>query len=260
MDEIIENNGLLTVLPVIRPDTGARCVSSVLNPEMSSGLSADELLIVDNTKDGWDHGFPVKTYRDPNGHNLGVARAWNVGAREVLERGLDYLVVLSASVEFGPLLHCTWKSQMEEFWGRHVIEALGHSWHLIAFHRSVFETVGLFDENFYPAYFEAIDFGYRMKVCGVVPDIEPGLAWADPVSGLEQYFARPWVNAMSWGTAQHIVVDVPADPLLAYYRKKWGGDKGHEKWTMPFNRKTIDWFPTDTIPVLADRYHLKDWW
>lgn len=251
------HGGLLTVLPVIRDDTGRRCIESLLDPERSSGLTADEVLVVDNTQYGFsDHRCRI--HRDPNGHNLGVARAWNVAIREVLNSKLDYVVLLSASVEFGPILHCTWKSQMEAHWGSHLIEAKGHSWHLIAIHRRVFETIGLFDENFYPAYFEAIDFGYRMRTCGVVPWY--GDATHNPELGLEQNYESVWVNAMSWGAAQHMVVDMPAGPLLEYYETKWGGAKGEETWTKPWGRHPIDYFPERSIPDLAKQYELAHWW
>lgn len=235
---------LLTVLPVIQRSTAERCINSIADPGNSSGLSHEEILVVDNSREGWGSEFGFRTYRDPAGHNIGVARAWNVGVREILDRGLDYLVILSASVEFGPVLHTTWKQQMETFWGENVIEAQGHSWHLIAFHRRVFEAVGLFDENFYPAYIEAIDFGYRMRLLD-----------------LEKDFKRVWVNAMSWGSGMHIhMASMPAAPLLRYYEEKWGGPKGEEKFTLPFGSKPLDWFPEKSIPELVKEYELEVWW
>lgn len=253
---------MLVVLPIIRLDTAARCLNSITRENSAAGFTREEMLLVDNTESGSVPGaFPgFRVHRDPGGHNIGVARAWNVGIREVLNSKLAYVVFLSASVEFGPELHTTWKGQMEEFWGSHVIEGWGHSWHLIAFHRRVFETVGLFDENFYPAYFEAIDFGYRMRICGQTPD-NPGDMIYNPEIGLEQDFKRVWVNAISWGAGQHIdMADMPAAPLLKYYRDKWGGDKGEEQWTLPWNGKPLDYFPEKSIPDLAREYGLNRWW
>lgn len=235
---------LVVVLPVIKRETTDRCIKSVLMPKSAAGFKPEELLIVDNSREGWGSEYGLPTYRDPDGHNIGVAGAWNIGAQKVLDNNLDYLVILSASVEFGPELHTTFKRQMETFWGENVIEAEGHSWHLIAFHRRIFEQVGLFDENFYPAYFEAIDFGYRMRVLD-----------------LEKNFTKVWVNAISWGSGQHIdMVDCPAPPLLQYYREKWGGDKGEERWELPYGSQPLYHWKKDTVKRLAERYSLTNWW
>lgn len=234
---------LLVVLPIITHDYAAKCVASIVQPKSAFGIPADDILVIDNTKDGSADQYGLRTYRDWGGHNLGVARSWNVGIREVLDRKLDYVVLLSASMLFGPIMHTTWLEQMRRFWGERVIEADGHSWHLIAFHRNVFEKVGLFDENFH-AYFEAIDFGYRMRQVG----------W-------EGGWRRCWVNALSQGVALHNeVVSVPAAPLLAYYRRKWGGDKGEEKFTRPFRDEPLDYWERISIPELAEKYGWTTWW
>lgn len=236
--------GLLAVLPVISHDTADICIGSLLEPGNASGLHPDEILIVDNTIGGTAGRYGLRTHRDVDGHNLGVARAWNVGAREVLDRDLDYLVLMSASMRFGPELHTTWRRQMETFWGAKVIEADGHSWHLIALHRTCFEQVGLFDENFYPAYFESIDWCYRLRMIG----------W-------EQGFIRVWVNALSQGSALHNqIVSTPARPLLDYYAEKWGGKKGEETFVQPYGSKPLGFFDDVPIPVLAERYGLEVWW
>lgn len=252
----LNRNGLLVVLPVVQRGPAEVCIESVLRPGSSAGFRPEDLLIIDNSQDGWakanaeqgQYGA-VRVYRDPDGHNLGTARSWNVGAREVIDRGLDYLVIMSAAMQFGPELHCTWVWQMETFWGSHVIEADGHSWHLIAFHRSVLNEVGLFDENFYPAYFEGIDYGYRMRLLG-----------------LEGGFRRVWVNALSQGSAltvgQSGGPSCPAGPLLEYYAAKWGGPKGEEAFTVPHGDPnfTLDYWVQESIPELADRYGLEVWW
>jgi hypothetical protein len=242
-------NGLLAVLPIISHHTADVCVASLQRPDSASGLDSGEILVVDNTRDGTAGAYGYRTYRDPDGHNLGVARSWNIGAREVLEQGLDYLVLMSSSMQFGPILHTTWKRQMETFWGATAIECDGHSWHLIAFHRTVFEKIGLFDENFYPGYFEAIDFGYRMRMVD-----------------LENHWPRVWVNALSQGAALHNeIVSCPAPPLLDYYEEKWGGPKGEELWDRLFGQagpceKPLGFFEDRTIPYLAAKYELKEWW
>lgn len=235
---------LLAVMPVITHTYAEKCIASICQRDSAFGVPLDDVLIVDNTRDGSGNRYGLRVHRNPDGHNLGVARAWNVGAREVLDHGLDYLLIVSASMLFGPILHTTWLEQMRRFWGENVIECDGHSWHLIAFHRRVFERVGLFDTNFYPAYIEGLDFSFRMRQVG----------W-------EGSWTRCWVNALSQGHALHNnVVSCPADPLLDHYAAKWGGKKGEETFTLPWGDKPLGWWPERSIPELAEAYGLEVWW
>ena len=236
---------LLTLIPVISKETTDLCIPSILADDSAAGLNSDDILIVDNSREGWAaERYGLRTHRDPDGHNLGVARAWNIGAREILDRGIDYVLLMSASMVFGPVLHTTWRGRMDAFWGEDIIEALGHSWHLIAIHRRLFELIGLFDENFYPAYFESIDWCYRLRML----DLEGG-------------WPKEWCNAMSQGAALHNeVVSCPATPLLDYYAKKWGGKKGLERFTRPFGKRELDFWEECSIPELAERYRLTTWW
>lgn len=245
-------SGLLCVLPVIGPSTTEQCLRSLLAPNSASGLTAEDLLVVDNSREGWMPsistvlGADLRAYRDPDGHNLGVARSWNIGAREVVDRGLDYLVILSASMLFGPELHCTWRWQLEQFWDENVIEAEGHSWHAIAFHRRVFERIGYFCEGFWPGYVEALDFSYRMRQVG----------W-------EGGWRRVWFNALSQGHALHLpYVECPWKPLNDLYVTRWGGEKGAETFTLPYGVRPLDYdADADTpVPVLAARYGITNWW
>lgn len=240
---------LLVVLPVIAQHTTDLCVPSLFATDNAFEIPPDDVLIVDNSREGWAQTrYGLRTYRDPDGHNLGVGRAWNIGAREVMDRNLDYLVMLSASMLFGPILHTTWLRQMRTFWGADVIEAEGHSWHCIAIHRRLFELVGLFDPAYYPGYHEQIDWCTRLRILG-----------------LEGTWPKVWVNAMSQGVALHApLIECPAAPLLAYYRQKWNGDKGEELWDRPWGDKPMGYFVEEPIPVLAQRYGLGEygvgWW
>lgn len=246
----------LAILPVMTPEVAIPCVRSIEEEGSAFDLPVSQVLIVDNSRDGWASKLlapcPEATYegfrihRDPEGHNLGIARSWNVGAREVIERGLDYLLIVSASMLFGPTLQTTLMREFSTYDGAPVIEAMGHSWHLIAIHRSSLESVGLFDENFYPAYFEADDWCRRLELAH-----GPG-EWP-----------RFWLNAMCQGVALGIGesgASCPADPLMDYLAMKWGGPKHHETFTAPWGDRPLDYWPERSIPELAKDYGLEVWW
>lgn len=242
-------SGLLTIIPVLDESITDKCIDSILMPNSAAGLSPDEILLVDNSREGnWVSKYGLRTYRDPNGHNLGVARSWNIGVQEVLDKGLDYLLIMSTSMLFGPELHITLKKQLKTFWGENFLEADGHSWHCIAIHRRVFNEIGLFDTNYYPAYEEQIDWCYRARMVG-----------------LEGGWRHIWFNAMSQGSAMHNnMISCPNPPLQAYYADKWGGKKGEEKNIVPWGDKPLGYFPEYSIPELAEKYNLGEygigWW
>lgn len=241
---------LLCVLPVLDERIADQCVASILREDSAAGLRPDEFLIVDNSRDGFGKKYEAngfRVWRHPDGHNTGTSRAWNLGVSEVLHKGYDYLLIMSASMMFGPELHTTWKRQMLEFWGAKVIESTGNSWHLIALHRTCFEKIGLFDTNYF-CYDEATDWCTRLRLVG----------W-------ENGFIHAWSNCMSTGVAQHLqFVHLPNEGQQRYYRDKWGNDKGHEVWMLPFGTKPIDYFEDVPIPVLAERYgwgeRFDKWW
>ena len=249
----------LTVIPVIDKELATQCVESILRPDSAAGIKPEDVLIVDNTKHGLtgtiksagvtyglDEYMGVKKYRDPDNHNIGVPRAWNIGARKVVEEGYDYLIIMSQSMLFGPIKETTWIRQMETFMGYDVIENTGNSWHLIAFHRRVFERTGYFDTNFHPGYEEAIDFHRRMQLVGFGNKGEGG-------------WTNVWVNALSQTVGHHSDLAL-AKPLQDYYARIWNGSKGNEKFTLPFGDKPLGYFPNRTIPELAKEYGLQTWW
>jgi hypothetical protein len=245
----LNEDKLLVVCPILDERTTDICLNSIVDYPNSFGIDQSKILLVDNSKVGFGSKYEsmrFRVYRDPNGHNLGCSRAWNLGVREVIENNLDYLVVLSASMMFGHVLNGTFLTQLQTHWGENFIEAVGHSWHLIAFHRTVFEKIGLFDENFYPAYFEDCDFGRRIHL-----------------SKFDGKWNKVWINALSQGNALHIrakMVSCPPAPLLKYYEEKWGGGKGNEKFDKPFGGCDMGYFPKLTITEIAKKYKLDNWW
>jgi GT2 family glycosyltransferase len=94
----------------------------------------------------------------------------------------------------------------------------------VAFNWIAFDRAGLFDENFFPAYYEDIDHAYRCKLAGLDALTcegtfvhHAGSATIHKNEALHEQHHRCFVRNQ------------------AYYIQKWGGDKGSERYALPFN-------------------------
>jgi len=86
------------------------------------------------------------------------------------------------------------------------------------------DRVGLFDPNFWPAYQEDTDYGYRIVLSGIPDEINiPNFA----MPGLILVAAAIAVRSGA-------IHDTNETNRVAYYNSKWGGI-GHETYKHPFN-------------------------
>lgn len=185
------------VLPSIyQPFTDA-CIKT-MHPEFNANT-----LVIDNTL-----------------INLGVPGSWNKGIEMMKERKCDWIIFLSASMRFN-------KGGMDlveqlETTDLVVAEAEGHQFHLMSIRREVIEKVGLFDENFFPAYYEDTDYGQRIR-----NSFDHTLKWA-----------KIKVDCYCVGNAHGInIAGVKMNPQknIDYYVRKWGGMPGEQTYSHPFN-------------------------
>ena len=169
----------------------------------------DNILVVDNTK-----------------HNLGVAASWNVGVRHALRNNLDYLVILSAAMRFGPLGGQDFVEAMTKNESEVAVEPdEGIGWHFIALRTDLFRMVGFFDFNYYPAYFEETDFAYRIQLA---------YGWQTKRPLWPKCHIDAKVESIAHGMRLG-GVNVHMGQQSARYAKKWGGAPGFETFTTPFN-------------------------
>lgn len=195
------------------------------------GLPHENILIIDNADyaaipracPGWD-GRMLRPER-----NLGVAPSWNIGVRAVIAEQLDWLVIASTSFRFGPS------------GGRTFIDALDgcdlpgaqsiYGWHFIAIARPTFETVGEFDEGFWPAYWEETDFLYRMHLAGLASPRDNGRPWC--------HFDVDGDYGRQAATLEDGLAPVNLLAVGMYYERKWGGPQGEERFTLPFGNPAL---------------------
>lgn len=164
--------------------------------------------------------------------NIGVPASWNVGVRYVLDNNIDYLVIVSAAMRFqNGLRDLAAKIESEQdAWG---IDTQ-HGWHCIALSRKVFAAVGLFDETFFPAYYEDTDFIRRMELAGI----------HSPVAAYPSKLLKIDIDATCVEVAHAYKSGVHVDFLAnrAYFIKKWGAESSYKSqssrdklFPFPFN-------------------------
>lgn len=188
-------------------------------------VPGDNLMLIDNTPGRIIPGDTIEAepggrvwdfhyHRSPDNRNLGVAASWNIGARMVLDERRDWLIVLSCA--FIPL------AGMLDLVGRlpvtpehHATYHTVYSWHCRLLPREQLQDVGLFDESFYPAYYEDADFDYRSRLKG----------WDAP------HFLR--VAGLDLGPGHGVqLLNPDHESFPATYVAKWGGMPGAETVTL----------------------------
>lgn len=92
------------------------------------------------------------------------------------------------------------------------------------------EEVGLFDENFTPAYFEDNDSHYRIK-----------LAKFKAVSCNAAQITHKGSQTQNANPNNPVVPPAMFEKNRAYYVEKWGGVPGKEKYEHPYGDALLDW-------------------
>lgn len=210
------------------------------------------MLIVDNSANGWCRRFEKKgahvVYRP---ENIGVARSWNLGIRE----GRDYTFLVSSSVRFNSrfyfVFHMLKTMVQEQVPGIEYGMFTQLGWHCNAISHLTVEKCGLFDENFYPAYEEDVDYCRRLYLAGLHTNKRGGtIGGTIPITSID---AKPVEIA---ATIKQAGLQVNFNRLRDYYIEKWGGDHDNEKFDTPFNSGSLKYFPTHSIEELRAKYEL----
>lgn len=202
------------VIPVMIEEITDKCLASY-------DLDWSQLILVDNSKEGFckkylGKGAEIRFHPD----NLGVAGSWNYGIRSDAE----FLWIISSTLIFNQgFSELIRKMEFANEYGLLTDEA----WHCIGFSRKTFDTVGIFDEQFYPGYYEDNDYGYRLQLAHI--------------HNAPNYPSMPKVavDITSQGVATTLkagLVHPRFDLLREYYKKKWGGYPSEEKFVTPFNQ------------------------
>jgi GT2 family glycosyltransferase len=213
-------------IPVLnRADLLLRMVRSIDYP-------VDKLIIINNGDDAGvsailnqlqgEKDYNLEIYKP--GYNLGVAASWNWIIKNNLDA--DYWLLIGNDIQLssGDL------AKMDRFIRDHPEYATvpanwGHS--LFAVTQAGLDGVGYFDESFWPAYSEDQDWMYRMKLSGLpwsdCPDVK-AVHGEPPLWGSSTVWSDPELNKKCGVTQKN---------NLEFYKRKWGGVPGDEKFLSP---------------------------
>lgn len=166
--------------------------------------------------------------------NIGCGPAWN----HVIMSSPGWWLLAGSDVQFKPgSLGKLW-DRTQEKQDASIVCADGYNVFTIS--PLGREKVGLFDENFYPAYFEDTDHFRRVALSGALAVNVPGFQL---VHGEAPYWGSSTIKSDPSIDGKNAVV---MENLGAYYARKWGGPPGHETFMKPFNRNVpLDFWELD---------------
>lgn len=163
------------------------------------------------------------------GRNLGVAVSWNLGLKCV--PSAPWWLISNHDVRYRPGDLRRLVTYMD---GGGSVATLGDSFSAFALSAATVARVGLFDENFVPAYCEDVDYRRRCSLAGInVADL-----------GRIEHVSSATIH----GTPELAHANDSTYPSnRTYYEAKWGRPSEQEHFTTPFNRGgslaawTLDW-------------------
>jgi len=112
----------------------------------------------------------------------------------------------------------------------------GHNAHITT--KLALEKVGLYDENFYPAYLEDCDYMWRCKLTGVERAETPG---CNIIHGEAPLWGSSTIHS---NNEYRILNGITHGNGFKYYHHKWGGNNDAEVYEHPYNNPEMgpkDW-------------------
>jgi len=128
-----------------------------------------DIHIVDNGKQSLTAADKIHIYEQQQ--NLGVAASWNLLCNKIFETH-SHALILNDDVYLGydtQRVNDVISKYPYSLVQSHV------SWSVILISKYMYDYIGAFDETFYPAYYEDSDYLYRMKLKGIIQDVDESL-------------------------------------------------------------------------------------
>lgn len=152
--------------------------------------------------------------------NLGVAESWNMIMKNGFKKGATHVMILNDDIYLGKKIHEIVQFLEENPDGDFYVTK--NHWCAFIVTKRCYETVGLFDNRFYPAYFEDNDYCYRMRLAGM--------------KQIKTDFLNPVIFRNSMTIAKNPELNKNFEDNRLYYVTKWGGQPSKEQYKTPFNK------------------------
>jgi len=162
----------------------------------------------------------VHTYVHNQKENIGVAASWNKLCQIIFTKH-DWALLVNDDVYLGygnsRVNMCIEMSEVG-------LVQSELNWSVLLINKDLYEYIGEFDEGFYPAYYEDSDYMYRLKLHGLLHEVNNSLNPIDAKVSQTYEKAPELVNLSMRFNRQR-------------YIDKWGNVPLLEKYTTPFNNK-----------------------
>lgn len=179
-----------------------------------------EIFVVDNGNQQKDGAFRPGVHFYDNPTNAGVAASWNQLCKKIFEKH-SHAVILNDDIFWGYGERVI-KNFLQDHRKRPLITC-SHGFTVFIISEKCYQSVGPFDENFFPAYFEDNDYVYRIKLKGL--------------SVYSTMKIDPYVMRTSESSNKdRSLFENSFYKNKELYISKWGGEPGKEKFKKPFNK------------------------
>lgn len=221
---------------------------------INNGNSKDVAEAIDEIKNRYESKSELDIVSP--GENWGCAKSWNYILKKHMN---DYVWMAANDVAFRPgdvekIYEWQEKDRVENLGKLGTINYTNVGYGFWVINSTHFERMGTFDENFYPAYYEDMDYNRRMYLMD--QECQRGIR-SENVSMRD----IPDVKMIHCNENSEInpdkVIDyesstIHSDPKLKeanditfwinlrYYTQKWGGDRRKECWANPYGEPEND--------------------
>ena len=180
-----------------------------------------DIHIIDNGNQNLSHlEENEQVYVHNQKENIGVAASWNKLCKIIFAKH-DWALLLNDDVYLGytnsRVNMCIEMSEVG-------IVQSEFNWSVLLINKDLYEEIGEFDEGFFPAYFEDSDYMYRLKLKGLLHEVNH---WLNPidVKVSQTYEKAPELVNLAMRFNRQRYID------------KWGNVPLLETYRTPFNNK-----------------------
>jgi hypothetical protein len=177
--------------------------------------------------------------------NIGCAGAWNLIIKSYMLK--PYWVICNHDIAFtsGYLKEMATKAQNEDVG---MVFSKHQEWCLFLLKDWVVQQCGLFDENFYPAYCEDIDYAIRIQSLDIKCD-NVMLPYLHGDKGYKESGSQTWRTDMSL----YPKVEHAHNMNHEYMAQKWGNEWKEKEWQFTPNKYPFD---NENLPVSTTTYDI----